>query len=153
MTGCSSVGGASSDMGGLLQPNQDAIKVETDPPGATVYVLGKQIGITPLMLSPNDIFPVTYPRGMQSQYGKITLKKTGCGDLVLPVTQKVMSVGLHARLDCGGTTFVPSGVPMDAQGGRETVEERLEGIKALLNKGLITEEEAKKARERVLNEL
>lgn len=137
-------------MGGLLQPNRSAVKIESEPSGAAVYVLGKQVGITPLMMSSNEIFPVTYPPEMQSLYGKIMLKKAGCGDLIQPITQKIMNAGLHAQLDCGD---VNPGVLRGAPGSKETVEQRLEKIKDLLSKGLITEEEAKMARERVLNEL
>lgn len=43
--------------------------------------------------------------------------------------------------------------PKDASDASARVEQKLITIKNLLEKGLIIEEEAKKARERVLNEL
>ena len=42
---------------------------------------------------------------------------------------------------------------METPHNSETLEQRLDKIKELLIKGLISEEEAKKARERVLNDL
>lgn len=140
-------------MGSLLLPIRDAIKIESEPSGSAVYVLGKQVGVTPLTISSLIVFPVTYPKEMESLYGKVTLKKAGCADLTRQVTPKIMDVGLHAQLDCGSMnpeTFRTYG---DTPSSKETVEKRLERIKNLLDKGLITEEEAKKARDHVLNEL
>ncbi len=149
VTGCSSMGGASN-----LFPSagDNAIKIESDPSGAEVYVMGEKIGVTPLEISHKDVFPNLYPREKESVYGRVTLKKAGCSDFTRTVSTEISSVGLRAQLDCGDLNPASSRTSRDARSS-ETVEQRLDKIKDLLSKGLITEEEAKKARERVINDL
>lgn len=141
--GCSSTGTDLFPVAG-----NSPIKIESVPPGADVYVMGEKVGVTPLQISRKDVFPNTYPREKESVYGRITLKKEGCSDFTRTVSAEIGNAGLHAKLDCGDIN--PAGT---ASRNSETVEQRLDKIKDLLNKGLITEEEAKKARERVLNDL
>lgn len=142
--GCSSTG----DM--FPPAGNNPIKVESIPSGAEVYVMGTKIGLTPLEVSHMDVFPNTYPREKESMYGRITLKKEGCFDYTRSVSGEVSRSGLQAKLDC---TDMHSSEAKDASRDNQTVEQRLNKIKDLLDKGLITEEEAKKARERILNEL
>ncbi len=146
VTACSSTGGASN-----LFPSagDNPIKIESTPPGAEVYVMGEKIGVTPININHKDVFPNTYPREKESVYGRVTLKKAGCADFTRTVSVEIGSAGLRAQLDCGDLNPASSKVPRSS----ETIEQRLDKIKDLLSKGLITEEEAKKARERVLNDL
>jgi hypothetical protein len=140
MAGCSSGGSAFPPAGNA------PFKVESDPAGAAVYVMGENMGVTPMQLSHTDVFPNIYPREQESLYGKIILRKAGCKDYTRTVSGDVTNFGLHAKLDCGAP-------PTAAQVPSETVEQRLDKVKDLLNKGLISEDEAKKARARILNEL
>jgi len=152
--GCSSTEGVSNNLGNLFPSAEDKpIRIDSDPSGAGVYVMGEKVGVTPLAISRKDVFPITYPKEREFLYGKVTLKKEGCLDFARTVNPKIIDGGLHAQLSCGDLTSVAPPTSMDAPHTNETVEQRLEKIKELLNKGLITEEEAKKARERVLNDL
>ncbi|MEO8343072.1 MAG: hypothetical protein ABI536_04565 [Gallionella sp.] len=128
-------------------------KIESDPSAAAVYVMGEKIGVTPIMITPKDVFPNTYPREKVSVYGRITLKKEGCADFTRTVSAEISNAGLSAKLDCGDLYSASSKTSGDAPRSSETVEQRLDKIKGLLSKGLINEEEAKKARERILNDL
>jgi hypothetical protein len=149
--GCSSMGGVSNDVGNFFPSTaENPIKIESDPSGATVYVMGEKVGVTPLKISHKDVFPNTYPKEKESLYGRVTLKKAGCSDFTKTVNAEIINVGL---LDCGDMNPASSRTSRDAPRINETVEQRLDKIKDLLNKGLITEEEAKKAREHVLNDL
>jgi hypothetical protein len=133
--------------GSMFSPAGDKpFKIESSPSGAAVYVMGENIGVTPLEISHKDVFPNIYPREKESLYGKIILRKAGCKDYTRTVSGDVTNFGLHAKLDCGAP-------PTAAQVPSETVEQRLDKVKDLLNKGLISEDEAKKARARILNEL
>ena len=134
------------------------IKVESNPSGADVYVMGEKVGVTPLKIDQKTIFPLNYPKEKESLYGKITLKKAGCQDYVKGVNAKILKVGVKAQMDCGDMN------PQSAEGsyGRsvkaaprmsESIEQRLAHIKELQDKGVISEDEAKKAREHVLNDL
>ncbi len=148
--GCSSMGGT-----GNLFPSagDNPIKIESDPSGAEVYVMGEKIGVTPLHISQKGVFPNIYPKEKISLYGSITIKKAGCSDFTRTVNAEISSAGLRAKLDCGNMNPVSSGTSGNVSPISETVEQRLDKIKDLLNKGLITEEEAAKARERVLKDL
>lgn len=129
------------------------IKIESDPSGAAVYVMGEKVGVTPLQISKKDVFPNTYPKEKESVYGRVTLRKEGCSDLTRTVNAEISNGGLRAQLVCGDIKPASPRTSGDVPRISETAEQRLGKIKDLLNKGLITEEEAKKARERVLNDL
>jgi hypothetical protein len=146
--GCSSSGGT----GNLFAAAGDRpIKIESIPPGADVYVMGENIGVTPMMLKRDRVFPNLYPKEKESLYGKVTLRKAGCLDFTRTISTAIGNYGLHAQLDCGD--MGPASISATASRARETVEQRLDKVKDLLGKGLITDEEAKKARERILNGL
>ena len=124
------------------------IPVESDPPGATVYVLDKAYGTTPLVLRHQDVFPVTYDPARQHLYGRIVLRKEGCREHAQPVSTKVYARGLSVRLDCG-----PVGAGQPAAPLPTTVENRLRQLKDLREQGLVTEEAAREIRQRILNDL
>lgn len=143
VAGCSSADGGK---GSFFSPATNTIKIESDPSGADVYAMGEKIGVTPIKISHKDVFPNIYPKEKESVYGTVTLKKAGCTDYTRTVSMEISSVGLRAKLECADTKT-------NAPRISETVEQRLDKIKDLQNKGMITEEEAKKARERVLSDL
>ncbi len=149
-TGCSSTGG----MNNLFPAAGDnPIKIESEPSGAEVFVMGEKLGVTPLKISHQDVFPNIYPREKLPLYGRVTLKKAGCADFTRTISTEISNAGLRAQLDCVNMSPASSRAFMEAPHANESVEQRLDKIKELLNKGLISEEEAKKARERVLNDL
>jgi hypothetical protein len=150
VAGCSSMGGT-----GNLFPaaGDNPIKIESDPSGAEVYVMGEKVGVTPLQISHKDVFPNIYPKEKVSVYGRVTLKKAGCSDFTRTISSEISNVGLRAQLDCVDMKPASPKTSGDVPRISETVEQRLDKIKDLLNKGLITEEEAKKAREHILNDL
>jgi hypothetical protein len=148
--GCSSTG----SMSNLFPPaGNNSIKIESEPDGADVYVMGEKVGVTPMQITSKDVFPNIYPPEKVSVYGRVTLKKPGCSDITRTVDGEMSNAGLHAKFDCGNMNPSSPKLAGDAPRTGETAEQRLGKIKDLLNKGLITEEEAKKARERILNEL
>jgi hypothetical protein len=158
--GCSSKGGVND----LFPPAGDnPIKIESEPTGAEVYVMGEKVGVTPFQITSKDVFPNIYPKEKISVYGRVTIKKAGCADFTRTVSAEISNIGLRAKLDCGDMNPAPATTSStlkssattsgDAPRSSETVEQRLDKIKELLNKGSISEEEAKKARERILNEL
>lgn len=150
VAGCSTMGGVSN----LFPAAGDKpIKIESDPTGAEVYVMGEKIGVTPLQVSHKDVFPNVYPKEKVAVYGRITLKKAGCLDFTRTVNAEISNLGLRAQLDCGDIKPASPVTSGETPGISEPVEQRLAKIKALLNKGLITEEEAMKVRERVLSDL
>lgn len=149
--GCSSMNG--NGMGGVFTGSgNNPIRIESDPPGATVYVMGEDHGVTPTKVSNTDVFPNIYPKEKLPLYGKVTLKKAGCTDVTRAISADIISSGLRVKLDCGDLN-PSSTVSRNVPHSNETVEQRLDKIRDLLSKGLITEEEAKKAREHIINDL
>ena len=142
--GCSSAGGTGNY---FAAAGDKPIKIESIPPGADVYVMGEKVGVTPLNFSRDKVFPNLYPREKESLYGKVTLRKAGCLDFTRTISTEIGNNGLHAQMDCGDKN------PAATSRTSETVEQRLDKIKELQSKGLITEDEAKQARERILKEL
>ena len=152
--GCSSNNAGSSDLGSLGASKSApdfAIKIESDPAGADVFAMGEKIGTTPLVISSNDVFPRQYSKEKEPFYGKVTLRKIGCTDLTRSVDKKL--VLMRAQLECGQPSGVAPEKPKPNRDAATSAEQRLTRIKELLDKGLITDEEAKKARERIINEL
>jgi len=121
------------------------IAVESEPAGADVIVMGEKAGVTPLTVRQDAVFPLTYDPAKRDLYGIIILRKEGCKDYVQRVSTTVYARGLKVKLDCNAR---PS-----ADLATGTVGERLRQLKALREQGLITEEEAKAARRRILDEL
>lgn len=136
-----------------LRSNPDMIPVESDPSGAEVYVMGKKVGITPLEVRQIDVFPLTYSPEQQDLYGKIVLKKEGCTEHRQPVSTKVYAKGAKIKLDCGGAAPEAAKATRPAAPETSSVENRLRQLKDLREKGLITEEEEKETRQRILKDL
>lgn len=157
--GCSSVDKMGSDIGHMFHSDANAaIKIDSEPSGADVYVMGEKVGVTPLKIEQSAVFPTTYPKDKESLYGKVAIKKAGCSDFSQEVSAKSLAVGIKARLDCGDlspATATGSRQPATADVPRlsESVEQRLKHIKDLLDQGLINEEEAKTARKHVIDDL
>jgi hypothetical protein len=151
--GCSSNDSVGKNVRNLFPSATDTIKIESEPSGAEIYVMGEKVGVTPLKISPKDVFPNTYPKEKESLYGRVTLKKAGCSDFTRSVSTEISNAGLRAQLECVEMNPTLTRTSRDAPRNNETVEQRLDKVKDFLNKGLITEEEAKKARERILNDL
>jgi hypothetical protein len=134
-----------------LRSNSDTITVESDPPGAEVHVMGKKTGVTPLEIRQVEVFPLTYSPEQQSLYGTIMLRHAGCRDYTQRVTTTAYGKGINAKLDCGQK---PAEAARSDRNQADTpIEKRLQKLKELLEKGLITEEEAKATRRRILEGL
>lgn len=144
------------------------IDVSSEPPGAEVYVMGDMIGVTPLTLEQTRVFPLTYPSEKQALYGKIELRKPGCQPAVRAVSTRAVAEGIRVTLDCAGapqpaahtqadpvpasaTRVAPATPAAPAQ--TPGVDQRLRQVRDLLEQGLITEQEAREVRMRILNEL
>lgn len=145
------------------------VDVTSDPAGADVYAMGSKVGVTPLTLDQDVVFPLTYPIEKQALYGVVELRKAGCADARQGVSTRALARGIHVRLDCGEAAAAektaprqmqPAPTPVPASGQvppapKETsgIELRLRQVKDLRDKGLITEQEAQEIRRRILDEL
>lgn len=142
------------------------VDVTSDPAGADVYAMGSKVGVTPLTLDQDAIFPLTYPSEKQALYGVVELRKAGCIPARQGLSTRAVAKGLHVKLDCGEAARAdtspqvqPARPAASANGQAPVVKEkpgielRLKQVKDLLDKGLITEQEAREIRQRILGEL
>ena len=140
------------------------IAVDSEPSGASVYVMDKVLGSTPLVVRHQDVFPVVYAPDQQDLYGMVILKKDGCQDYLQRVNSTILKKGVKAKLDCTEVATeqtsiqipqvdqpsiqVPAPAPTPA-----SIKQRLIRIDEFHQDGLITDEEYGAARRRILDEL
>lgn len=77
------------------------LRIESDPPGAEVLLIGGSAGHTPLTVGERAIYPNDYPDDRAHLYGTVTLRRAGCETYVHRVTLDDIERGLHVMLDCG----------------------------------------------------
>lgn len=160
-SGCSTYSDSSpSDGLGQMLLEPTSVQINSKPSGADVYVMGKKVGETPMRISSSAPYPENYNTANRSLYGKIILRKEGCKDLIESVSNKSISSGINAVLDCNNgnnkatehraNPVAPGHV---AKGQFDALKQRLEEVKKLEQEGLITKDEAGKARSRILKGL
>jgi hypothetical protein len=143
--------------------------VESTPAGADVFVIGGKRGKTPLSLSERDIYPNWYPDDQSHLYGVIILRKAGCDDFTKRITLDDIGKGINAQLDCSQdatpaerrlppaahTQQAPPESAAPVQSMHATAMQRrlrqLKVLQELLDDGLISEEEERTIRKRILN--
>ena len=144
------------------------IDVTSDPAGADVYAMGSKVGVTPLTLDQDAIFPLTYPIEKQALYGVVELRKAGCIPARQGLGTRAVAKGLHVKLDCGEAARAEPVTSRQAQPAASAngqapaipvvkqkpgIELRLREVQDLRDKGVITEQEAREIRQRILGEL
>ncbi len=146
-TGC--VGPLRESGGGV-----HTIRVLSEPPGATVLADGRELGTTPLVIRPGEVFPARFV-GREYRYaGTLALRRPGCRPWSVQVDDAVLARDVVARLECGPGAAVPASVrekPTVSAG--DPVAERLRRARRLHEEGLITDEEYRALRRRILESL
>ena len=130
----------------LAPKNSNKISVASEPSGASVYVMGKLAGITPVLLDSNNVFPIVYLPENEQDYGYITLRHEACSDKKIKITAGMISDGLRVGLDC----VVEEAATDKSSVVERTVSQRLKQIQALKDEGLINDQEYQKIRSRIL---
>lgn len=143
-------------------------RVDSVPGGAEVFVIGGRVGITPLTLSERDIYPNWYPDAQADLYGMIMLRKAGCAEYSRRVGLDDIEAGIEARLDCGqdagaGTPLPAADPPpvaappaaadagtLPAAAAMERRLRQLKVLQELFEDGLITGQEERSIRKRIL---
>lgn len=151
LSGCAGTGGTSESSAGR-------IRITSDPAGAVAYADGAELGATPVQIAPGSHFRSGFV-GLSYRYvGKLSVKKPGCETWSTEVNDYILSKDVHAKLKCD-PNYQPapapaaSGLPGTAVPGRDSAAERLERIEGLRKKGLISDDEYKQLRARVLDKL
>lgn len=152
-SGCASMPGPASK-----------ITIDSDPQGAQVIVSGKDIGTTPLPVVLDQVFPMHWTGRVDSDVGPgfafyrrletVTIKKDGCEPYTGTLTGDALTHNIKVSLKCDPNykPAPPSAAPAAAP-QNETVEQRLQQLEDLKKKGLITDDEYREQRQRILNQL
>jgi len=136
--------------GSSVKPQQQA-SVTSSPVGASVYADDKALGVTPLMYDLYDAFPAGWANSSYQAQGVLAIRKSGCEDFTLKVSDYILSKPVHADLKC---VEVSNEQKMaDVKLPPSTIEKRLNELKDLYDKSVITKDEYGVARKRILDEL
>ena len=135
--------------------------VTSNPSGADVFANLLELGKTPLRADLYEAFPAAWQNSIYQAQGVLVVKKDGCKDFTLKVSDFILSKPIHAELECSETTTSEKSTaavssPITISPNVTTTgstEKRLEQLEALHKKGVITEDEYKTTRERILSEL
>ena len=141
-----------------------SITINSDPPGAQVFVSGKNIGTTPVLVELDKVFPRHWTERIKSDVGPgfafyrrlatVTIKKTGCKPYTDQFTGKNLTKDITVNLSCGPQYLPPPQATPAATESRGTkIEQRLQELLELKNKGLITDQEYHTQQQRILNQL
>jgi len=154
-SGCASTGESSETQTGR-------IRIISEPAGAMAYADGAELGATPLEIVPGDHFRSGFVGFSYRYFGKLSIKKAGCETWSTEVNDNILSKDVHAKLKCdpnfrpAATAAPAAGGPSDSMSnpssGDPTIE-RLERIETLHKKGLISDEEYKQLRARIIDKL
>jgi len=158
--------------------SNDTIEITTNPPGASVYANDKLLGVTPLTVKPSLAWDSGFVPGkdvgMVYQYkGTLTIKRPGCETYTTEVNDPMLYNDISVDLKCdsnyrakavntpspvgGGTpsvsTYPASASQTDYETPEEVMARRLRRLEGLRDRGLITDDEYRAVRQRILNEL
>jgi len=134
------------------------VNVDSVPSGANVIADGKHIGTTPMQFSAEEVFPAHWYSGSYMVKGSLELEKEGCNKMEMSVNDFVLSKDINKTLDCKQDLVIKEGAEAPVVDSSSTktekdVEERLNQLKDIYEKDLITKEEYQEQRLRILNQL
>ena len=140
------------------------VNIRSEPSGANVLADGKLIGTTPMQIRTDRVFPAKR-RGLDWQReGTLTLERTGCAPKTLEVDNELLkrslNVDLECRPDAPAVVAAPTAVPASRSAATRasmptggSTAERLEELEELRRKNLVTEQEYRSIRKRILDQL
>jgi hypothetical protein len=140
---------------GLASGSDERIRIISEPAGAIAYADGSELGVTPLEIAPGEYFRSGFVGFSYRYYGKLAVKKAGCEPWSSEVNDNVLSKDVRVQLKCD-PNFRPAKAQAGPASGAQPVNpmiERLERIEALHKKGLISDEEYKQLRARIIDKL
>lgn len=140
----------------LSEKQDKPASVTSTPSGATVYANILELGKTPLHENLYDAFPAGWQNSIYQAQGVLIVKKDGCKDYTLKVSDLILSKPIHATLECREVNKPEKStvvVTPPTETPHNGTEKRLDEAETLFKKGIITKDEYQKTRERILSEI
>ncbi len=153
-----------SGCAGTATGPKSSITVDSQPQGASVYAGERALGRTPVTIVLDDVFPKRWTSRTEKdeegfafyrRLGTLNFRKAGCEPYTLPVDSDVLRDDIKVTLTCDPNYQPPAGgeqKPRD-EAAASAIEERLRRLDELRQKGLLSEEEYRTQRQRILSEL
>jgi Short C-terminal domain len=139
----------------------DRITIDSEPRGAQVLVADKPIGVTPVVVALDDVFPMHWTsRTKKDDEGfafyrrldTLTIKQPGCDTYSALVDTNDLAHDIKIHLKCDPNYKPPVATPAQPAEA-STLEQRLQRLDTLKQKGLISDAEYRAQRQRVLDEI
>jgi hypothetical protein len=149
-----------------------SIKIDSEPTGATVYASGRDIGSTPLTMVPDEVFPPRFVGGSYRATGDLKIERAGCKPFSQNVNDRALAKDISVKLECDPAALaaesrpapakpsMPTAVapmapaPSEGAAGRGAdIKQRLQTLEDLRKDGLVTDQEYRTIRKRILDGL
>ena len=136
---------------------RESITIDSQPRGARVFVAGREIGVTPVKVVLDDMFPRHWTGRAHPdeeaafsyrRMAIVDLKKEGCDLYTHNFVEEELKDDVKIQLKCD-----PNYKPPAPEAQAQTVEQRLRTLDELKQKGLVTDEEYRAQRQRILNSM
>lgn len=149
---------------GTLSGPKSSITVDSQPQGASVYAGERALGRTPVKILLDDVFPKRWTSRTEKdeegfafyrRLGALSFRKPGCEPYSMRVDSEVLRDDIKVTLTCDPNYQPPAGGERDGpeDAVTSTIEERLRRLDELRHKGLLTQDEYRAQRQRILNDL
>lgn len=143
---------------------RNTVLIESVPPGAQVVVAGREVGVTPVTLELDKNFPRRWTSRVKSdeegfafyrRLETVDIKKDGCETYTRQFVEADLARDIQVTLKCDPNYQAPLAAPATAPAPAPVVniEQRLRTVEDLKTKGLITDDEYRAQRQRILNGL
>lgn len=146
----------------------DRITIDSEPQGAQVLVANKPVGVTPLAVVLDDVFPLHWTKRTDRDSGEgfafyrrldtLMIKKEGCDPYIAQVNTDDLARDIKINLKCDPNykppvVVEPAGPAPVQRATAQSLEQRLQQLESLKQKGLITSDEYNTQRQRILGEI
>ncbi len=138
------------------------IRIESEPAGANVRITGRLVGVTPIALEIDKEFPQHWTSKVDTdedgiafyrQLEFVEISKDGCEPVTKRVMKEELKSDINVTLKCDPAALTRPTPATPSPPATESVEDRLKKLDDLHSKGLITDDEHREQRQRILNSL
>lgn len=134
--------------------NSRSITIASTPSGAHVLASGVEIGVTPLTIVPDEVFAPQFVGFSYRAVGTLNIKKNGCETFSEQVNDAVLSKDINVKLVCDSRArTLPAKTSTPHPAPSTSIEQRLRRLQQLHDQGLISDDEYRSIRKRILSAL